>query len=365
MLQPLVPLCLLLLGALPMLPTAEGEAPVAPAKAHDPSVSLGKPQKAPERVWPAQPGEAAVCLWQGDRLAAFTVTIDDNCAGDHPFWIEMGERFGMRFTWFVITERVGGSNAGFNGTWEGWRKLHELGHDIQSHSHTHLHGQFTIEEEYALSKAAIEANIPGHRARFLAYPGGKHEVKNDPEVAKKHYLGARGVTGFVNPAIGLPYMQTGKPGGYMDGERSQMETYFDPKHRNYRGWHIALHHLVGDNAKQREQIVAGLTRIKERAADIWVGTFAQVLLYARERDAATVKTVSADASAIVLALTDTLDDALFDQPLTMKVRLDPAWTTCQAGQQDKALPCTVIEHEGARFALVDALPDRGPVTLKP
>ncbi|HOS99734.1 MAG TPA: M48 family metalloprotease, partial [Acidobacteriota bacterium] len=84
-------------------------------------------------------------------------------------------------------------------------------------------------------------------------------------------------------------------------------------------------------------------------------TAAQVQLYARERDTATVKTVSADASAVVLALTDTLDDALFDQPLTVKVRLDPAWTTCQAVQQDKALPCTVIEHEGARFALVEGV----------
>ena len=30
-------------------------------------------------VWPGNPGEADVCLWSGDRFAACSITIDDNC----------------------------------------------------------------------------------------------------------------------------------------------------------------------------------------------------------------------------------------------------------------------------------------------
>ncbi len=318
--------------------------------------------RAPDRDWPANPGDALVCLWKGDRLAAFSLTIDDNGAPDHPFWIEMGNEFGFRFTWFVITQRVG--NNAYFGTWDGFRKLHELGHDIQSHSHTHLHGEFTIDEEYRISKETIEREIPGHRVRTLAYPGGQHPVKNDPVVAAKYYLGARGTVGLVTPAINPPYLRTGSQGGAIfTGERSKLETFLDPNHRNFRGWHIALFHQA--RPENRPRIRENLALVKKHEADIWVGTFTEVLLYARQRDTAKVRTDARSPDRIVFTLTDQMDDALFDQPLTVKVRLPADWKTARAEQAGKAAPAAVIEHAGARFALVDAVPDRGAVTVTP
>ncbi len=319
-------------------------------------------KRAPDRDWPKEPGDASVCLWKGDRLAAFSLTIDDNCAPNHPFWIEMGNIFGFRFTWFVITERVG--TGGFWGTWDAFRKLHEMGHDIQSHTVSHLHGQYDIETEYRESKRMIEEKIPGHRVRTLAYPGGQHPVKNDAGVAAKYYIGARGTVGMVTPAVNMPYMRTGSQGGgIFTGERSKMETFFDPSHRNYRGWHICLFHLVKED--KQPTIRENLARVKEREADIWVGTFTEVMMYARQRDTAKVRTEERGSTRIVFTLTDELDDQIYDGPLTVKVRLPPSWTNGKAVQGGNPPPCAVIEHEGARYALVDAVPDRGAVTLTP
>jgi peptidoglycan/xylan/chitin deacetylase (PgdA/CDA1 family) len=318
--------------------------------------------RAPGRDWPQEAGQASVCLWKGDRLAAFSLTIDDNCAPDHPFWMEMGNEFGFRFTWFVITERVG--TGGPWGTWAGFRKLHEMGHDIQSHTVSHLHGEYDIETEYRESKAKIEKEIPGHRALTLAYPGGRHTVQNDPLVAAKYYLGARGVVGFVTPAIRPPYMRTGSQGGgIFTGERSTMESFFDPQHRNYRGWHIALFHQAKEES--RPYIRKNLARVKEREADIWVGTFTEVVRYARQRDTAKVHADERGPARIVFTLTDELDDTIFDAPLTVKVRLPPSWKSARAIQGGQPVPCAVVEHESAHFALVDAVPDRGAVTLTP
>ena len=75
-------------------------------------------------VWPEKPGEADICLWSGDRFAACSITIDDNCKPDHEWWLKLSEELGIKLTWFVITDHcVYKKNAGFNGTWADWQKL--------------------------------------------------------------------------------------------------------------------------------------------------------------------------------------------------------------------------------------------------
>lgn len=332
-----------------------------------------KPQRPGPRDWPAQPGAASICLWQGDKVCAYSLTIDDNCAPNIPFWIEQGERFGFRFTWFVITGRIADEEGkgDFGGDWPTFNRLHALGHDIQSHTVTHLHGDLPIAEEYAQSKAMIETRIPGHRCRTLAYPGGGRSraakgipvVENDPAVASMHYVGARGAAGFVTPAIGMPYLRTGKNNGFFEGDRFALETFLDPMNSNYRGWHINTCHLIKDDRKQ--SIIEGLQRIKQHEADIWMGTFTAVLLYARQRDAASLTSDRTDTQALAFTLGDSLDDDTFDQPLTVKVRLFPEWQGCRAEQGGSPLPCRIVTHEGGNFALVDAVPDRGQVLVLP
>ena len=50
---------------------------------------------------------------------------------------------------------------------------------------------------------------------------------------------------------------------------------------------------------------------------------------------------------------------------TMKVRLPEDWKGASATQDDKAIEVIVVEHDRARFALVEAVPDRGDVCLTP
>ena len=57
-----------------------------------------------DKVWPANVGEGDVCLWNDDKLSAFTITIDDNIESDIPFWKTMITKYGFNLTWFVITE---------------------------------------------------------------------------------------------------------------------------------------------------------------------------------------------------------------------------------------------------------------------
>jgi len=104
-------------------------------------------------LWPENFGEAHVALWKDDKLGAISITIDDNMAPDHEWWIEQGDKYGFKFTWFVITERPSPEGpGGFWGDWDDFKALYNLGHDIQSHTVSHLHGEYTIVEEYADSR---------------------------------------------------------------------------------------------------------------------------------------------------------------------------------------------------------------------
>lgn len=321
-----------------------------------------------DRVWPENPGDADVCIWKDDKLAAVTLTIDDNIAYQIDWWTEIGEKYGYPFTWFVITNWVENRQP-IGGTWEQYRELVEKGHDVQSHSASHLNDKdLTIDDEYRLSKEAIEENIPGHRARTIAYPGGSQSGRNDPEVASKYYIAARSTPSLINGVNNTDYMKINSASGVI--------VYNDPKswawlghmteqtsRKNlYRGWYCAHFHEAKE--KSKEHIENALTFLKEHDADFWVGRFTDVALYARERKTAEVKTLSSNAQEIRLSLTDQMPDADYDLPLTVKVRLPSDWKNVSALQGQKETASRIVIHDGAPYALVQAVPDRGEVVLR-
>jgi len=94
-----------------------------------------------------------------------------------------------------------------------------------------------------------------------------------------------------------------------------------------------------------------------------VGLYADVAKYGQERDTATLKVESPGPDKITFSLTDEMDDSFFTFPLTVKVRIPDAWKSLEAKQGDKSVVAKIIQHEGASYALVQAVPDAGLVAL--
>ena len=330
--------------------------------------------KITDRVWPVNSGEADVCLWQDDKLCAVSYTIDDNNQPDHAWWIKQGNKYGFKFTWFVITERAG--TGGFWGTWDDFKKLKDLGHDVQSHSVTHLHiGEDghdsrikSVDDEYKISKQDIETNIPENECITLAYPGGSTKFTNDTELAKEYYIAARGTVGHINKANKIDYMQTSSLGNGINigegGPWSQFATLLDPSlynGRNYRGWCCTHFHSVKEEL--RAETIKQFELLKSRADDVWVGLFREVVLYGQERDTAILNVVSSSDKEIKISVSDDMDDTLFTYPLTVKVRLPGDWKTVVAKQSSKNVKAEIIEHDGKPYALVAVVPDKGEVVI--
>ena len=58
-----------------------------------------------------------------------------------------------------------------------------------------------------------------------------------------------------------------------------------------------------------------------------------------------------------------MKDDLFDFPLTVKVRLPDGWNSAKATQGGRSVPVRFVSHDGAPYALVEAVPDRGTVRI--
>ncbi len=334
-----------------------------------PNLNEEKPQSrfaVKDRSWPANPGEAEICIWKDDKIAPVCFTVDDNIAPDVPWWLEMGDKYGIPVTWFIITKNVGGNGVG--GTWDLWREVLAKGHDVQSHTHTHLHvdepGWDGITWEYTESKKLIEENLPGHRVRFLAYPGGPNSKVNDRVEAGKLYAGARGVTGTLVSPNTVDYLGvraiTENSFNNSQAKWADFQRVLDPNDKVFRAWGIYIYHGVKDKTMDRPlfQFVA------DNKDKLWAGLFGDISLYAQERDTATLNVTENTPSKIIFTVEDGMDDEIFDYPLTVKVRLPDAWNNVVAQQSGKPVNVQILDHEGGTFALVDAVPDRGPVSLQ-
>ncbi len=331
-----------------------------------------------DRVWPKQVGVPHVCLWAGDALAAVSITIDDNTAPDHAWWLDQSRRYGFQATWFVITSLVNDARPGYHGNWAAFRKLHGAGHDIQSHTITHVSPNRgfdpndpakNLDVEYGMSREIIERHVPGQRVLTLAYPGGSYQREHtDPTLAAKYYAAARGGAGQINPANRVNYRQTSSVGNglHVDGSRNSLVNLIDRRKSyrpfQYRGWYVTHFHRVNDADKPR--LEEGFAFLKEHRSDIWTGLFREVALYGQERDTARIAVDSIDDREIRFTLTDKMLDAWYTFPLTIKMRIHGDWDRLEARQGERPVPASKVEHAGNWYALVQVVPDRGQVVLR-
>ncbi len=358
-----------------------------------------------DKVWPAKPGEAAVCLWEDDKLAAMSLGVDDNCASDLPFWKEMSKKYGgLKITWNLITCNIDGvigkGRVVSTGKWTTWQEMVKDGYRVASHSMTHNHdpvlsdGWPGAEWEGSESARLIDEHIPGYRTRTFAYPGSGVHAFGVPRsliasgyrpVLIKHYIGARGAgRNALNQANMVDYFNinasTGSVPFLLNNDNPKLADQnlnnlfnADPKspyYKYYRGWANVFIHFV-NNGKDWEKIPFNVAYEKvldfyNRNRDkLWTGFFDDIALYSQERDTASVVTDEATENKIAFTLTSKMEPTIFDYPLTVKVRLPDGWKGVSAKLKDDALPAEYLVHEGSPYALVKVAPDRGQVVLAP
>ena len=136
------------------------------------------------------------------------------------------------------------------------------------------------------------------------------------------------------------------------------------------GWLVETYHGIQDyggwEATPLDVFAAHVEYVAGKGDLLWIDTIADIAKYICERDSASVKLVKKTRDKIVISLTDTMDDEVFDAPLTLRVAIPSHWsspiTVAQSGRRDKV---ELTKETGRVYAHVDAIPDLGDVVLSP
>jgi len=133
---------------------------------------------------------------------AVALTFDDGYRGLLDHALPVLERFGFRATFFLVSDRVGGTNAwdAHHGdaprallTWDETARLVARGMEIGAHSRTHPFlpdlPDRALQDEVRRSKETIEDRL-GRPVRFFAYPHGLLDERCRRSVMAAGYAGA-------------------------------------------------------------------------------------------------------------------------------------------------------------------------------
>jgi hypothetical protein len=333
-----------------------------------------------DRKWDAAAGDVSISMWHEDKLAAFSLSIDDNHVKDHPFWFALAEQYGWQWTWFLITNQIG---WGSHDHWGHWQKAIDKKHDIQSHTYSHLcDALFYTYREYRQSQAVINQNLNNVKVMTMAYPFGVNTNKkgspcedldtertsNSRDEAAKHFLAARDVYGALsNPAkidfMKVPSVSAARNFFNANAHWAYFDSVLDANSQNYRTWYSAHFHGIYGNAA-KDYVRQILAHLKTKEADVWVGTFTNIAQYAQEYATARLENVQSSATGVQFHLKDDMNDDWFDRPLTLKIRLPDNWQgNLGATQNNLPIAATSITHNGNAYALIEAVPDRGLVEV--
>ena len=309
-----------------------------------------------------------ITTWPDNWKGAVSLGFDDGCSSHLSLAVPALNARGFKGTFFLITGD--GSDPNWP-DWNAWRDVAAQGHEIASHTMTHPDltaiSFAQAQQEMSGAKAIINAEIPGQNGVTFAYPFG-YSNSSVESYAESVYTGSKDVLWGTTCTLNGDTFDFGKLAGcsYDDGYAN---VYAGADAAEAQGkWVDVSTHTVNSGADGcwGDWSTTDLTNFLDYllTKDLYVGTFGSLVKYSKERVNATLAEVSSSSSQIVLSLTDTLDDTIYDRPLTVRTEVPAGWSTMDVQQGGGAVTTIDSVLEGTtRVIYFAAVPDGGNITI--
>ena len=301
--------------------------------------------------------------WRGFRSAAISYTFDDGCSNQFAIAIPMFDSKGFKLTLFTVIGTM----------FPGWPKLQSAaanGHEIASHTMTHIR-LATLSDEQQIaelkdSRDAINANIPGQKCITMAYP---FCVEGKDSLTSRYYIAARTCSNHLVPSTPANWMNISS---FVCGSLGSVKTVQDFNARAdsavaAKAWCVYLLHGIDNDGGYSPVTTAtlqgSLDYLSANTDKFWVDTFGNVARYILERNAASVREVVSGNDSITLSVTDSLDDSVFNYPITLRRPLPEGWVAAVASQNHRPVPAQVVNVNSANYIMFDVVPDAGDIIL--
>ncbi|HEY8930336.1 MAG TPA: polysaccharide deacetylase family protein [Mucilaginibacter sp.] len=264
-------------------------------------------------------------------------------------------------------------------TWSDLKGYSSRGYEIASHSITHasMPGLDSVNIRYELEKSKEEIRDKmGERATFSTEVPYGYENERVMKIAYKIYPALR--NRMPEPWLKeIDRASRETPGNttkdYIQWQRGAttktplplMEQWVDTAVEKGNTWLVLVFHGVdglGYEALPHTMLDDYFQYIKAHQDKLWIATFGDVTKYMREREKAKVET-GEKAGKITINLTQSLDKAMYDVPLTLKTYVSAEWSRVWVWQ-GKRMQRVDTEKDGkGTYVLYQAYPNTVEVML--
>lgn len=303
-----------------------------------------------------------VATWPGFRQGAVSFTFDDNCANQLSVVMPIFDQYGFKMTFFTVV------NWGPN--WNALQTAASNGHEVASHTLTHANfGTLTNEQqitELKNSQDAINSHIRGQKCLTIAYPNC---VVGNSAICSQYYVAARGCSGVIVPKTPPDFMNISSVvcGSQGSVQRAgDFQTKMDGA-ASSNGWIVFLIHAIdnesGYSPTSSSEIKNTLEYISKNDNKLWESTFSNVARYIKERNNVSVTELNVNDSLITAKVTDTLDNTIYNYPVTIRRVLPEGWPSASIIQNGKIISSQIIKVNSDNYIMFDVEPDGGDIQI--
>lgn len=310
-----------------------------------------------------------IANWADNKKAAVSLTFDDWSNGHPNIAVPQLNKRGIVGT-FNIT-------SSFVTNWDAINDAYKAGHEIANHSKSHADISKLEASEYyneiSAPESTIESNIEGLNIATFAYPMGTYNQGIIDTLKALGYVGARGVEpssqnytyNFATSEDDYYNILT-----YPISNSVQDKSFTKQIDNTIKGGGLLtyLYHSVNSPSVTDNNYSAVSESNFERQFDIlldyndevWIATMADALKYHRQKNCATLIELSEPTDLTwELELKDTLDDAIYNYPLTIVLPLyGKQFDMIQ--QNGKNIIIDTVYNDAIQFK---AIPDFGTIKL--
>lgn len=348
-------------------------------------------------------GSVSVKTWAGNKKAAFSFSFDDGFKTQIDNAAPVLDKYGFKGTFYVIAGSLvdqGQQLIWRYGTWDGFKRLADEGHEIGSHTMTHpdltklaqgdIYTQGTLDYELYQSKKIIEQKI-GHKVITLGYPFTNNNTLVRTEAAK-FYQSSRAGGNIPNNAeiynadwqqLGALEEQFNTPRSSFADDADELTNveYWTQNLINNNKWGIMFAHEVMPYSEipaasqdthdywypmATEWLDSLCNYMSKKVSnnDVWVSTVANVTKYIKERENFSSGIIASTSSRIELQVTDGLDDTIYNFPLTVDIEVPSNWSSVNFEQGSTVQDVNSFSAGGKTYVRVNVIPDGGNVILQ-
>jgi len=297
-----------------------------------------------------------IALWYKFSDCAITYTFDDNTPKQLTVALPILDSLGFKATFYPVIN--------WQPDWNGFKKASSNGHEIACHtvSHPFLNQIDSIKEEleYQNSINIINTNTQKNECLTIAYP---YCITGKINIIKKYFIGGRICNGMIVPPTPSDFYNISS---ILIGSESEFKTAESlnkkvNEAKTMNGWCIFLLHGIDNDGGysnfSSEELKKHLIYVKQNQDKYWVTTFANAIKYIKERDCATVEEQLINKNSILFKIKDTLDNNIFNAPLTVKRALPANWKNAKVLINDKQVDYSLKTINNKKYIIFDIIPD--------